>query len=439
MVRNLSIVVAAIASLLSNASGLSAVASLPNVVLIIGDDQAWSDFGFMGNREVRTPHLDRLASQSAFFPRAYVPTSLCRPSLATIISGQYPHQHRITGNDPPKGTERREMLRHIRRIPTLPRLLGEKGYVSLQTGKWWEGGFAEGGFTAGMTHGEPSRGGRHGDEGLKIGREGLQPVFDFLDTAAGKPFFLWYAPFLPHTPHNPPARLLEKYHDSKQPDYMLRYYAMCEWFDETCGELLGEIDRRGLTENTLVLFVTDNGWIAPPRKPGERATVPFAPRSKNSPYEGGIRSPILVRWPGRVAPGRYEALASSIDIAPTILAATGMKPTVEMTGIDLIDLVRKGGESGRDTLFGELYAHDVGHIDDPLPGLRHRWVVRNQWKSIFPVQKGAQPELYDVLADPHERTNRAGENGAIVAEHRELLEEWWRQTAAPLPAIDAPR
>ena len=136
-------------------------AAPPNVVIILGDDQAWTDYGFMGHPEIKTPHLDRLASQSACFAQGYVPSSLCRPSLATLITGLYPHQHKIVGNDPPKGTDRAEMLKHIRRVPTLPKWLSEKGYVSFQSGKWWEGTPAEGGFTAGMTHGDPKRNGRH--------------------------------------------------------------------------------------------------------------------------------------------------------------------------------------------------------------------------------------------------------------------------------------
>jgi len=99
----------------------------PNVVLIISDDQAWTDFGFMKHPAIRTPHLDRLAARSAVFRRGYVPTSLCRPSLATIITGLYPHQTGITGNDPPKGSERAAMLHHIRDVPTLPRLLASRG------------------------------------------------------------------------------------------------------------------------------------------------------------------------------------------------------------------------------------------------------------------------------------------------------------------------
>ena len=97
------------------------------MLLIIYDDQSWTDFGFMGHPTIRTPHIDRLARQSAVFPNAYVPSSLCRPSLATMVTGLYPHQHGITGNDPPRGTDRSKMLKHIRAHPTLPRWLATKG------------------------------------------------------------------------------------------------------------------------------------------------------------------------------------------------------------------------------------------------------------------------------------------------------------------------
>src|SRR5688500_16280570 len=184
-------------ALLIFAAGASAVEP-PNIVLIISDDQAWSDFGFMGHPQVRTPHLDRLAAQSLVFPRGYVPSSLCCPSLASIITGRYPHDHRITSNDPalPPGVKGRDRSQHpvfregrrtmngfMESAATLPRVLAERGYLSFQTGKWWQGHFKSGGFTHGMSLGDEDRGGRHGDEGLKIGREGMQPVFDFIATA----------------------------------------------------------------------------------------------------------------------------------------------------------------------------------------------------------------------------------------------------------------
>jgi len=148
-----------------------------NVVLIISDDQHWGDYGFMGHRQIETPHLDQLARQSLTFRHGYVPSSLCCPSLASIITGRYPHEHHITSNDPaiPQGMKaagfqkseaflqgRQAMTRHLEAWPTLPKLLGQAGYVSFQTGKWWLGDYTHGGFTHGMT-----KGGRHGDEGLE--------------------------------------------------------------------------------------------------------------------------------------------------------------------------------------------------------------------------------------------------------------------------------
>ncbi|MFM9117859.1 MAG: sulfatase, partial [Planctomycetota bacterium] len=164
-------------------------ASPPNIVLIISDDQAWTDYSFQQHPAIRTPRLDRLAAESLTFTRGYVPSSLCCPSLMSIITGLYPHQHRITSNDPPLPpgktgaaanqdesfrAARQRMIANVERVPTLPRLLAKRGYLSLQTGKWWQGHYERGGFTHGMTKGDPDQGGRHGDNGLQIGRKTMQ-------------------------------------------------------------------------------------------------------------------------------------------------------------------------------------------------------------------------------------------------------------------------
>jgi arylsulfatase A-like enzyme len=396
----------------------SAPAAPPNVVVILSDDQAWSDYGFMGHPHIQTPHLDGLAKQSTVFTRGYTPTSLCRASLMTIVTGLYAHQHLITGNDPPKGTDRREMLKHVRRLPTLPKLLDEHGYVSFQSGKWWEGNFSEGGFTAGMSHGDPAKGGRHGDEGLKIGRQGLQRVFDFLDANKAKPFFLWYAPMLPHQPHNPPQRLLDKYKDKTESLFVAKYWANCEWWDETCGELLAYLDKQGLADNTLVVYVTDNGWIQNPN------ANPFAARSKRSPYEGGIRTPIMLRWPGKLQPRRDDqSLVSTIDLAPTILAACGLSPAKEMRGINLLD-VATGKAPAHDAVFGEIYAHDVADIDRAEPGLEYRWCIAGEWKLIESAD-GRTKELYHVTADPREEKDLAAAQPQRVKELTERIKAAW--------------
>lgn len=417
----------ALVALLPSSHAVAAGPARPNVVMIISDDQMWTDYGFMGHAVIKTPHLDRLAAQGATFVNGYVPTSLCRPSLVTLLTGLYPHQHKVAGNDPPKGTDRREMLRHIRSAPKVPAVLGEAGYVSFQTGKWWEGEFKEGGFTHGMTHGDPAKRGRHGDQGLTIGREGLDPIWNFLDDTKGKPFFLWYAPFLPHQPHTPPPRLLAKYAVPGQPIELAKYYAMCEWLDETCGELLAGLDQRGLSENTLIVYVTDNGWIqrTPETELPAGWNQPFAPKSKRSPYDGGVRTPILLRWPGRIEPARFETPVSSVDLAPTILAACGLTPPAEMPGQNLLDVTAAGGKSDRDAVFGAIFEHDVPDLDDPAAGLLFRWCRQGDWKLIVPFGNGT-PELYDLAADPHETNNLAAMEPDRVQKLRMTLNGWWR-------------
>lgn len=403
----------------------TAKAAPPNVVIVLSDDQAWTDYGFTGHKQIRTPHLDRLAKESLCFTRGYVPSSLCRPSLMTLITGLYPHQHGITGNDPPKGTDRKQMLKHVRQAETLPKLLGAAGYRSFQSGKWWEGNFSEGGFTAGMTHGDPLKGGRHGDLGLKIGREGLQPIADFLDANGEQPFFLWYAPMLPHTPHNPPQRLLDKYRPLTESLHVAKYWAMCEWWDESVGELLGMLEKRKLSENTIIVYLADNGWLQDPTSPK------YAPRSKRSPNEGGIRTPIMVRWPAGIKPERDDqTLVSSIDLAPTILAACGVKAPAELPGISLL-AANKPKLAERKYLFGEIFEHDVVDIDKPAAGLLYRWCIDTREPSktlpklILPAD-GKNAELYDVKADPAEEHDLATKEPERVSSLRLELDRWWK-------------
>jgi arylsulfatase A-like enzyme len=307
--------------------------------------------------------------------------------------------------------------------PTLPRLLEKEGYVSFQAGKWWEGNACRcGGFTEGMTHGDSAKGGRHGDEGLKIGREGLQPVFDFLDKAKkdGKPFFVWYAPMMPHQPHNPPERLFNKYKDHTKSTFVAKYWAMCEWLDETVGDLLLKLEKNGQTENTLVVYLHDNGWIQ------DESSDTFAPKSKRSPYDGGVRTPIILKWPGQVKPRESDQLAGSIDLAPTILHAAGMKTRAGMGGINLLD---PHAASTRATLFGEVFAHNAVNIRKPSANLQFRWVVNGNWKLILPqapISKEGRPELYDLIKDPTENDNLAARYPDRVADLTKKLNDWWK-------------
>ena len=415
----------------------------PNVVMLISDDQAWTDYGFIGHPDIETPHLDKLAEQSVLFRRAYVPTALCRPSLVTLVTGLYAHQHGVTGNDPsPKhaapnselyNQRRAQLISYLDKFPTVPKLLGERGYLSHQSGKWREGNYKHGGFTHGMTRGFPQRGGRHGDDGLKIGRNGLEPVKEFVDLAVSerKPFYLWYAPFMPHTPHTPPERLLKKYEQPGRTPSIAKYYAMCEWFDETCGELLGYLDAKGVRENTLVVYVCDNGWIQNPNGNG------YAPRSKQTPYEGGIRTPILFSWPARLEPADRPELVSSIDIVPTVLAATGTKIPEGLPGLNLLPNMEQGTPIAREEIFGEGFAHDIADVEKPEASLLFRWCIEGRWKLLLTYdgevnryasthpREEKRPQLFDLIADPAETKNVAAEHPEIVARLAKKIADWY--------------
>jgi arylsulfatase A-like enzyme len=415
----------------SAADSSSSSATLPNILLIVSDDQGYGDYGFMGHPQIRTPNLDELARQSITFRHGYVVSSVCRPSLVSILTGQYPHQHRITSNDPPlaptpaeRQALRERQIAYIDRAPTLPRLLAEKGYVSLQTGKWWEGTYERGGFTHGMTHGDPARQGRHGDQGLQIGRQGIEPIRKFLDETAGRPFFIWYAPMMPHQPHNAPERFKANYRGKAGFQEQMKYWAMCEWFDETCGEVLDELDRRGLADNTIVAYVTDNGWIS------ARGTHKQAPRSKMSPYDGGLRTPIMISWPDHIAPKMVDRPVSCIDLAPTLLRLVGMTPPSEMTGVNLLDA---DAVAARKTIFGETFAHEAVDVDRPETCLEYRWCVSWPWKLIRPnpgVVAGGKPELYNVANDPEEKRNLANEHPDVVERLSAELDTLWNPAAA---------
>ena len=414
----------------------------PNVLYIISDDQSWTDYGFMGHPQIKTPHLDKLANESVLFERGYVPTALCRPSLVTLINGQYAHKHGVTGNDPsPKrylkeknNQKKVQLISYLDRFETLPNLLGEKGYLSHQSGKWWEGNFKHGGFTHGMTRGFPQPGGRHGDDGLKIGRNGLQPIEDFVDHAMkeNKPFFLWYGVFLPHTPHNPPERLLKPYQDLGLPLSIAKYYAMCTWFDETCGQLIDVLEKRNLRDDTIIVYVTDNGWIQNPEKNG------YAPRSKQTPYEGGIRTPILFSWPnGKWKNGKRKDVVSSIDLFPTVLAAIGARTPKGLPGLNLLENLKNEKPIKRKGIFGESFAHDIADVENPEESLNFRWTIEGTWKLLLTYdgevnryktthpREEKRPQLFNLLEDPKEEVNLAEQNPKVVARLAAKIGKWW--------------
>jgi arylsulfatase A-like enzyme len=415
-------------------AGLTATAAQPNVVFLLSDDQGWTDYGFMGHAHVQTPNLDHLANAGVLYDRGYVTAPLCRPSLASLASGLYPHQTRIRGNDPvmPAGKDRKNskplwvemrnrMTAPMAEHPSFIKTLKENGYATLQTGKWWEGNPLEHGFTDAMTHGDPTRGGRHGDDGLKIGRETMQPIYDFVEKAQtnDQPFFVWYGVFLPHSPHNAPRRLFNKYKDIAPNEPTAWYWANVEWFDEGCGQLVDYLKEKNLYENTIFVYTCDNGWVPDPNK-RNRYT-----RSKRDPVEAGIRTPIFITHEDVIKPMRdAETLASNIDIAPTILRACGIEPPKAMTGLDLRNPMelRK-----RNRIFVDVYEHDsnLDRLVDLEDGLAAR-VVIDGWDKL--IARPGSKELYNLRNDPDDRIDLASKNPARVEKLSGMMDMWMKTT-----------
>jgi len=420
-------------------SGDEAKSIKPNIVFIISDDQAWNDYGFMDHQVIETPNIDQLAEQSLTYTRGYVSAPLCSPSLASMMTGLYPHQHGITGNDPvfdfagKKYSEEWLLARKVhfdtlieefKNKPLLTNILAEEGYLSMQTGKWWLGSYKDGGFDYGMTHGEIARGGRHGDEGLTIGRQGMDTIYSFIAKAqqADKPFFLWYAPFLPHGPHNPPDSLLQKYLEKVDSEPLASYYASCEWFDITVGQLLDHLEQEGLNDNTIVFYVCDNGWLQDPEKMNS-----YVSGSKRAPYELGIRTPIMIKWPGRIE-SRLDTstLVSSIDMVPTVMKVLSLPKPESMQGLSLIatDNLKE-----RNQVFSEVLAHDIESVLEPELSLKYRTVIEGKWKLIVPSNRnlpGEEAELYQILQDPFEKNNVANQYPEKVEALKKEINQWWQ-------------
>lgn len=403
----------------------------PNIVFILSDDQSWTDYGFMGDKNIETPRLDQFASESITFTRGYVPTPLCSPSLATIITGLYPKDHGVLGNDfvyeRVKDKKESRMNRNEAYKPvisafekqtTLPDMLKDKGYLSFQTGKWWHGNHKVGGFDYGMTHGDPKRGGRHGDFGLTIARKGLDTINSYVDLALkeNKPFFLWYAPYLPHRPHTPPQRLLDKYLKKTDSEHLAKYWAMCEWFDETCGQLFDMFEEKGLTENTLFIYVCDNGWRQNPDKSG------YMPDSKRAPYDMGIRTPIMYKWKGKITPKMDDkTITSSIDMVPTVLDILEIKKPVNLPGVNVLD---ENALNERKGVFGEVYAHDFDTIENSM---YYYMAIFPPYKIIVPDsvrKKDEVVQLFNIEKDPFEKNNIAESNPEIVKDLQQKIKEF---------------
>ncbi|HEY8513994.1 MAG TPA: sulfatase-like hydrolase/transferase [Candidatus Binatia bacterium] len=383
----------------------------PNVVLIIGDDHGWPYSGFMGDPYVQTPHLDALAAGGTVFDNAHATASTCVPSLRSVLAGLHPQQWdaevaAVEARIGPFGF--RQGVTHVR---TLPRELARHGYLSWEGGKMWESTYANAGFTHGLATGPgellAAVGSDFGRTGFTEGKA-LDPLREFLDEASDRPFFLWFAPQLPHTPFDAPDELRAPYVALGLSAAEIAYYANVTWLDALVGELVAELDARGLRDDTLLIYLSDNGW-------GITQPIAGAGKGKGTLYELGFRTPLVFNWPGRVPAGvvRHD-LVSLLDVMPTILEFAGAEPLDDRPGLSLVDAITSGTPVGRDAI--------VGRYNGTQPANRGHFVRTRTWRYIR-FDDGRE-ELYAIATDPYEDLDIAGERPDVLEEMRGRIDAW---------------
>jgi len=198
-----------------------------------------------------------------------------------------------------------------------------------------------------------------------------------------------------------------------------RYWANCEWHDQAIGELIDHLKEIGEFDNTVIIYTSDNGWIQKPNTPQR-----YADRSKQTIYEGGIRTPIMISWKGEIEPRMdKENLATNLDVWPTIASLTGCSQPKNLTGIDLTN---NKAVASRDTIYGEDFGHDITNRENPNVDLDGRFIIDGEWKLIIPAKDGSNPELYHLGKDPWEKNNQADNEPERVKKLTAKLNAWWK-------------
>lgn len=434
--------------LIPMAVAMEPVKTPPNILVFIADD-AGMDFGCYGNQGIRTPNIDRMAAEGLKFNEAFLTCSQCSPTRTSLLSGQFAHTIGTEDLHTPLGATTK----------ILPSYLEEQGY-----------------FTGLMlkTHIGP-----HGmkqfnwyDQGNVSYRKGLwndhvQENFSaFIEASDGKPFFMWCAFIDPHRPygdsitgapevHSPtdvtvPPHLVDSKETRKD---LAQYYDEIHRMDKHIGLILEELERRDLADNTLIVFFSDNG-------------APF-PRAKATVFDTGIQTPLVIKWKGNIQPGTtYNDLVSMIDLAPTLLEASGSKIPEQMAGQSISDIFKDQDLPGRRYVFSERNWHDSDAHMRSIRSKKYKLILNTYTWLPFPIsgdywQSGAwsdllqgrventltngqlrifefpRPsiELYDLENDPHELVNlntNPAYRSVIEDLNNELL-QWQIETNDLLP------
>jgi len=436
------------------ASTHAAEAKRPNLVFILVDDLGWADVGCYGSKYHSTPNIDRLASQGIRFTDAYAAGAVCSPTRASIMTGKYPARLRLTDWIPGEG----DAPTHALKVPewrqflpleeiTIAEALKPAGYVSASIGKWHLGSpryFPEHqGFDVNVAGGDighpasyfwPYEGKTHTVPGLKAGgHEGdyltdrlTDAAEDFMARNKGRPFFLYFAHYAVHRPLEAKPAVVTKYQARKSDGGQTNavYAAMVESVDDSVGRILRQLDVLGIASNTVVVFMSDNGGLWPQ----STSNAPLR-AGKGYPYEGGIREPLVVKWPGVTTAGATcRVPVSSIDFFPTLLEMAGVKPPGAADGCSLVPLLAQTGSLQRDALFWHYPHYWGGNRVQPFGVVR-----AGDWKLIE-FYEGLRVELYNLKEDLGETRDLATAKPRQVADLRVMLHQWRQSVGAQMPA-----
>lgn len=419
--------------------GRPAPSERPNFVFILADDLGINDLGCYGRRDHDTPRLDRLASEGTRFTCAYAAQPICSPSRAAILTGQAPARLHLTTYLPGRPDARSQRLLHpdIRmELPlettTLAERLRSAGYATACIGKWHLGGEGFGPERQGfdVVHAAQANTKPGVDEGGKGEYDLTRHAIAFIEDHRDRPFFLYLAHNTPHIPLGARPELVERYRDAFNPTYA----AMMRTLDDTVGLILDRLDALNLAEETLVVFTSDNGGLHVLESPDSPAThnTPFR-AGKGFLYEGGLRVPLLVRWPGHVPAGRViDAPVINSDWTPTLAEFAGADTSDIPDGVSLAKLMQ-GGDAPPRRLFWH-FPHYTNQGGRPGGAVRE-----GDWKLVLHYED-QRAELFNLALDPGETEDRAGAEPARTAELIEHLATWRRSVDAqenrPNPDFD---
>ena len=453
----------------------------PHFVFILIDDMGWTDAGCYGSAFYETPSIDRLASEGMRFTDAYAASPVCSPTRASIFTGKYPARVNITDWIPGLDPKDKRLLgpSDLDRLPleelTLSEALSEAGYATGFFGKWHLGGEGyhpedqgfdvnKGGHWAGQPasyfypyQNERKRWDVPGFEGGRKGEYLTDRLTDealtFIEKNRDRPFLLFLSHYAVHTPIQSKEELARKYRIKREgmprpdgPEYLRErksrtkqvqddpaYAGMIQSVDESVGRIMEELSSLGLEENTVIIFMSDNGGLTtlPNDRTSPTSVVPLR-AGKGWLYEGGLREPMIVKWPGIVEPGSVcSHPVISTDFYPTMLEMAGLelKPWQHRDGLSLVPLLRQKDPLRREAIFWH-FPHYHGSGSKPSGAVR-----QGDFKLIEWFEDGSI-ELYNLKEDMGERNNLTDSMPGKTEELRRMLYDWRREVGASMPRLN---